>query len=249
VGLARVLHNVYWWLEPRLAPGVQYAQTVFEESLFSVVEAGCQWLDFGCGHALLPDWRASQEEDLTRRPSRLVGVDAERAALCRNRGIRLRVCADGATLPFAGGVFDLVTANMVVEHLPEPETQFREIARVLKPGGRFVFHTPNGTGYPTLLARTLPDNLRGAAARMLEGRAGGEDRFRTFYRANTPARIGDIARNSGFAIDRIELVRSSAMFPLVTPLAAVELLLLRALASRRLSWLRPNLIAVLRKPQ
>jgi SAM-dependent methyltransferase len=45
------------------------------------------------------------------------------------------------TLPFAAGSFDLVSANMVLEHLPAPEQVFQEIARVLAPGGKFVFLT------------------------------------------------------------------------------------------------------------
>lgn len=35
--------------------------------------------------------------------------------------------------------FDIVIANYVVHHLPDPEKVFSEISRVLKPGGRFAF--------------------------------------------------------------------------------------------------------------
>jgi SAM-dependent methyltransferase len=247
VAIGEKLRRIYWVLERNLAPGVQYAQNSYEESLFTSVPPGCSWLDLGCGHSLLPEWRASEEQRLTQRPRILVGLDPELGALRNHRGISLRVCGDGARLPFADASFDLVTANMVVEHLAEPASQFREIARVLKPGGVFLFHTPNGTGYPTLLARALPDSMRAAAAELLEGRAAGEDRFETFYRANTPSDIARIAKSADFGVDRIDLIRSGAMFPTIIPLAALELLFLRALASPRLSWLRPNLIATLRK--
>ncbi len=245
--IADGLRKVYWALERHLAPGVQYAQNHYEESLFASVVSGCRWLDLGCGHSLLPEWRSAEEAQLTRRPSLLVGLDPEVSALRSHRGISVRVCGDGGTLPFADGSFDLVTANMVVEHLAEPQSQFREIGRVLKPDGVFLFHTPNATGYPTLMARALPDSVRARMADLLEGRAAGEDRFETFYRANTPADIGRAASPCGFAVERIDLIRSSAMFPTFLPLAAVELLFLRALARPSLSWLRPNLIAVLRK--
>jgi ubiquinone/menaquinone biosynthesis C-methylase UbiE len=246
VGVTSGLNRLYWWLERRLAPGVQYAQSTYEDSLFACVEPGCEWLDLGCGHTLLPEWRASAERTITGLPARLVGVDPDRSSLRGHRTIRLRVCADGGSLPFADGQFDLVTANMVVEHLADPEKQFREVWRVLAPRGRFLFHTPNGTGYPTLLARTVPDLVRGVLARLIEGRAEG-DRFRTYYLANTPSRIGALAVTTGFAVGRIDLIRSSAMLPRITPLAAAELLFLRAMAAPPLSWLRPNLIAVLRK--
>lgn len=239
---------IYWRLERTLAPGVGYAQTAYEEVLFSTVAPGCDWLDFGCGRELLPSWRAVQEEGLTGLPGRLVGVDRDLGGLQKHRSIRLRVCADGTSLPFSDGQFDLITANMVVEHLPAPEQQFREIARLLKPGGKFVFHTPNATGYSTLMARAVPDGMRALAALVLEKR-GEEDRFRTFYRANTRAALDRLGGLSGLTVERIDLVRSVAMFAMIAPLAAVELLLLRALASRRLAWLRPNLIAILSKPR
>jgi SAM-dependent methyltransferase len=247
VTLGERLRKTYWWLERRLAPGVRYAQSTFEETLVSTVAPGADWLDLGCGHTLLPEWRAAAERALVAVPRTLIGLDPERGALRNHRAIKLLVCGgDGPHLPFADAQFDLVTANMVVEHLAEPDAQFREVARVLKPGGRFVFHTPNGTGYTTLMARAVPDGVRGLAARVFEKR-GEEDRFRTYYRANTPKRIARIAAAAGMGVERIDLIRSSAMFAVITPLAVAELLFLRALAAAPLDWLRPNLIATLRK--
>ena len=47
--------------------------------------------------------------------------------------------ANAEQLPFDDGVFDAVVSNYVVHHLARPEIVFREISRVLKPGGRFAF--------------------------------------------------------------------------------------------------------------
>lgn len=244
--LGERLWKVYWWLERNLAPGVQYAQRFYEDALFKTVRPDCRWLDLGCGHTLLPPWRAAAEQKILSMPRKLVGLDPDLASLRRHRAIRSRVCSQGGQLPFPDGEFDLVTANMVVEHLADPVAQFREVGRVLAPGGRFLFHTPNGTGYPTLFARAVPDAMRGVAARILEGREEG-DRFHTFYRANTVSQIGAIADQTGFRVEGIDLLRSSAMFSRIIPLAVAELLFLRALAAPSLSWLRPNLIAVLHK--
>ena len=41
-------------------------------------------------------------------------------------------------LEFGDGTFDKVVSICVIEHIPDDEAAFREIARVLRPGGRFV---------------------------------------------------------------------------------------------------------------
>lgn len=44
-------------------------------------------------------------------------------------------------LPFADERFDVVHAKSVIEHVRDPAAVFREVRRVLKPGGRFWFYT------------------------------------------------------------------------------------------------------------
>lgn len=59
-----------------------------------------------------------------------------------NLGRRL-VHYDGGVLPFADGDFNVVTAFDVIEHIPDVASLLREIRRVLRPNGLFVFQTPN----------------------------------------------------------------------------------------------------------
>lgn len=51
-------------------------------------------------------------------------------------------CQDVARLTHADASFDLCTSTEVFEHVPDDEQGFREIRRVLRPGGRFVFTVP-----------------------------------------------------------------------------------------------------------
>lgn len=45
-------------------------------------------------------------------------------------------------LPFIDGIFDIVVALEVIEHVPNIQKSFSDVKRVLKKGGFFIFSTP-----------------------------------------------------------------------------------------------------------
>jgi len=47
--------------------------------------------------------------------------------------------ADAEAIPYDDDTFDLVVGHAVLHHIPDVEQAFREVLRVLRPGGRFVF--------------------------------------------------------------------------------------------------------------
>lgn len=51
-------------------------------------------------------------------------------------------CQDVQGLTYADESFDLCTCTEVFEHVPDDQKGFREICRVLKPGGQFLFTVP-----------------------------------------------------------------------------------------------------------
>jgi SAM-dependent methyltransferase len=55
----------------------------------------------------------------------------------------LAVQALGGTLPFADATFGSVFSNSVLEHIDDVQPVLNDVARVLKPGGRFVMTAPN----------------------------------------------------------------------------------------------------------
>ena len=82
--------------------------------------------------------------ELARRPGfrgQVVGADfvTPMLALGRHKAKRMHpVTADALELPFADGVFDGATVGFGVRNLAELALGFREVARVLKPGAKYV---------------------------------------------------------------------------------------------------------------
>ncbi|MGE3855904.1 MAG: class I SAM-dependent methyltransferase [Dehalococcoidia bacterium] len=101
-------------------------------------EGGTRVLDFGPGDG----WPALPLAAALPH-ARVLGVDPAplRAEVCRRNGVRLGVAnaafavGDGAALPVRDGSIDLVTAAASLEEVRDPEAAFREVARVLRPGG------------------------------------------------------------------------------------------------------------------
>jgi ubiquinone/menaquinone biosynthesis C-methylase UbiE len=62
--------------------------------------------------------------------------------------------ADAEQLPYPDETFDLVIGHAVLHHIPDVGLAFREVLRVLKPGGRFVF-AGEPTRHGDVVARRL----------------------------------------------------------------------------------------------
>ena len=241
-----MLYEAYSRMERRIAPGLRYSQDEYEAKLYRYVERGTDWLDLGCGRRLLPTWRAESERQLVAQAHQVFGIDLDFGSLRDNESVENLCQSSVAALPFADNSFSLVTANMVMEHVDDPVTMLRELHRVLRPGGHLIFHTPNARAFPTVVTRLMPDAIKQRAAYLLDGRDS-KDVFPTYYRANSAATIRSLAASSGFEVAELNLVSTTAVFALVPPLAAVELLWIRSLNKPARAERRSNIIAVLKR--
>ncbi len=99
------------------------------------VAVGAKVLDLGCGPG--NSSRAFKEAG-----AEVTGIDFSgqmlQVARAANSDITYKQ-ANLEALPEPDGSCDIVVANYVVHHLPDPAQVFSEVARVLKPGGRFAF--------------------------------------------------------------------------------------------------------------
>jgi len=104
--------------------------------------SGCTVLDIGCGLGALDELLVSRHGahsvvgiDIDPALLALMQQRMERAGLTdRIRGQRV----DGGSLPFAAATFDLVFSKDSMVQIPDKPRIFREVLRVLEPGGRFI---------------------------------------------------------------------------------------------------------------
>ncbi len=119
----------------------------FRQRLQAILQAatpmladGGDILDFGCGAGDLSALLAQQG-------CRVTGTDISPAMLeiARRRatGAFIQLRGDDPALPFPDGRFDGCIASSVLEYVPQPSATLAEIARVLRPGGRFLMTVPD----------------------------------------------------------------------------------------------------------
>jgi SAM-dependent methyltransferase len=147
---------------------------------------------------------------------RSIGVDLD-PAIASNRQIHAGCLGTGERLPFADGAFDLVIADNVLEHLDAPGLVFSEVQRVLKPGGRFLFKTPNARHYVTLIARLTPHAFHQWVNKR-RGRAE-EDTFPTRYRANTASAVRRLAATAGLVVGQLRAIEGRPEYARVHPVS------------------------------
>lgn len=96
-------------------------------------------LEIGLGTGLnLPSYPPSVEALVSVGPEPEMHPYASRRA--RERGMKVsHVPGDAGRLPFDAARFDTVVCTLVLCTVPEPARAVREMARVLKPGGRLLF--------------------------------------------------------------------------------------------------------------
>jgi ubiquinone/menaquinone biosynthesis C-methylase UbiE len=242
-------YTFYNGLRDLIIPGLNNSQYEYKDLLTHYVRSETRWLDLGCGHEFFPTWMTQGKEigkDLVSKCRQIVGIDCDIPSVKNNLFIRQLVIGDGGHLPFQSESFNLVTANMVMEHIEYPDLVLREIGRVLEPGGIFLFHTPNYLNYMTILAASLPNKFKLQLIGLLEGRKEC-DIFPTFYRFNTPKGIAAYSSKQGFEVKNMIMTKSSAETIMLGPVVVLELMITKVCEWPLLKNFRSIIIGVLKK--
>ncbi|HFQ94117.1 MAG TPA: class I SAM-dependent methyltransferase [Anaerolineae bacterium] len=181
-------------------PGWRPATEVYADLVRSYLRPSSRVLDVGCG-------RGGLVEQLDHPLAQVVGIDPDWASLREHRLDLPRVAGLSDDLPFAPASFDVAFASWVLEHLERPLRTFCAMYRVLKPGGVFVFITPNGRHPLAWANRGLGrfSRLQGRLVAQLYGRQP-DDTFPTYYRANTAVALEELCAASGLVLDNLHTI-------------------------------------------
>jgi 2-polyprenyl-6-hydroxyphenyl methylase / 3-demethylubiquinone-9 3-methyltransferase len=221
--------DALWW-DPAGPAGVLHAMNPARIGFYLAAlerPRGRLVLDAGCGGGLVA-------KGLAGAGAVVVGVDrlpacVEVARRAVPAGFRPAV-AELERLPFADASFDAVVAADVLEHVPDLPAAVAELARVLRPGGSFLFDTINRTAWAWFTALLGAERLAGLVPR-------GTHDWRLFIR---PAELDLLLRRAGLAA-----VTTAGLAPRIRPGDVARVLLGRRLApppfavgrGRRALWL------------
>jgi SAM-dependent methyltransferase len=193
--------NAYRDRYSRLRPGWRPSGDQLESIVRGYVTHDSNVLDLGCG-------RGGVAEVIWRDVRLATGVDPDMASLTGHRAKGMPVVrAVAENLPFASDSFDVVVSVWVLEHLADPLEVFIEVRRVLRPGGHFIFLTPNLRN-PLMVMNRLGKALPALQRRLVPRVYGrdGADTFPVRYRANTERDIKTYAQASGLRVQEMRVV-------------------------------------------
>lgn len=232
------------WMDRTFYPGFarNWDDRLFRERILAAMPDSAEILDVGAGAGII------EMMNFRGVARKVCGIDLDPRVTANPYLDEGRV-ADAGAIPFEDSRFDLVSSDNVVEHLDDPGTVFAEIFRVLKPGGLFLFKTPNRFHYMPLIAQATPHGFHQWINRK-RGRAEA-DTFPTRYRANSARKVRQLAAATGFKLEHLELVEGRPEYMRLSPLTYAAGIAYERTVNLAgfLKNLRILLIATLRKPE
>ncbi|MDG4604188.1 MAG: class I SAM-dependent methyltransferase [Defluviicoccus sp.] len=178
------------------------------------------------------------------------GVDID-ASVLNNDALASANVVTGDHFPFEDENIDACVSNYVIEHIENPGQHLREVFRILKPGGVYLFRAPNRNHYVSLVARFTPHWFHERVSNRLRNLA--EDAhapYPTYHRLNSPRQIADAASHCGFSVAQLMLIEKEPSYGMSSKALFLMFLAYERLvnATDALAGLRANILGVLRRP-
>ncbi|HWQ04218.1 MAG TPA: class I SAM-dependent methyltransferase [Longilinea sp.] len=185
----------FLWLQLQDLPYFRAVLRAVESRFYQDIPLPQPVLDLGCGDGHFVTITFDKPIDF--------GIDpwtgpVKQAA--QRGGYRIVVQGAGGEIPVPDGTFASVMSNSVLEHIPELDPVLAEVARVIQPGGLFVFCVPNHNFLDNLSVSSFFDKIGlhflGNAYRTFF------NRISRHYHCDSPQVWQDRLARAGFRIER-----------------------------------------------
>lgn len=211
----------------------------FKKILDRYITPGCALLDVGCG-------RQSFGGEYYARAKTKVGIDLEADAIKHHTTLDTVVCASIENIPFPDNAFDVVIAQWVFEHVANAPQTVAEIQRVLKPGGVFIFMTPNAYSPFVVATRFVPIRFKKFLRERFLSIAT-FDTFPTHYRLNTIATLNRLFQSVHMKPRGLQLVDCFTYFKFSAVLVWGAIMGARLMNALHLRQLRHHVVGAYQK--
>ena len=158
---------------------------------------------------------------------------------------------DGLKMPFDDATFDACVSNWVLEHVERPVEHFREVARVLRPGGVYCVRTPNLYHYVSMSANLMPHSMHLRVANRLRGMPkDAHDPYPTWFRSNSRGKLRELCRQAGLSEPSITTLEPEPSYGRAHPILFYPFMAYERIvnSSKIFQGMRITILMAVRKP-
>jgi SAM-dependent methyltransferase len=142
----------------------------------------------------------------------VIGADVD-SEVFENTALDRAVLIEDGWIDLAPASIDLAYSDYVLEHVEGPQEFLAEVFRVLKPGGSFLFRTPNIGHYVSLISLLTPHSLHKIISNPVRGLSkNAHDPWPTVYRMNSRSKLRRLAREAGFSDVELRMVEANPSY-------------------------------------
>lgn len=201
----------------------------------------CRVLDIGCGSGI--GRNTSNQWTVKSVAGELWGIEPDDEIQVSNGLFNnfQHALMETATLPV--DYFDVAYSAMVMEHVADPKGFLQAVQRCLKPGGVYLFVTPNAQSFVPWATKTLHNlHVDELAIRLIRGKQVEEYHYPVQFLCNTSKKISEHADKSGFLPPEFVYVEGTGNLSYLRgPLAPIRTIL----AWKRRRWRNPENLSTL----